>query len=43
MGPAKIQLAETATAVYSDGVFGAASLVAFGHHRHSGVVAGSSW
>lgn len=41
MGPAKAQFAETATAVHLDGVVGAASLVALGHHRHDGVVAGS--
>lgn len=40
MGPAKAQFAETATAVHLDGVVGAASLVALGHHRHDGVVVG---
>lgn len=43
MGPAKTQFAETATAVHPDGVVGAASLVALGHHRHGGVVVACCW
>lgn len=43
MGPAKTQFAETATAVHPDGVVGAASLVALGHHRHGGVVVAGCW